>query len=57
MTESAPMTDPEVPESEPIPPSPEYEPGRTPEEAPPLDPTPNPPGDGTPYDAAPPVIE
>jgi len=46
------MTDPESPPTEPIAPTPEYEPGNTPEEAPPLDPTPNPPGDGRPYDAA-----
>ena len=46
------MTDPEPPPTEPMPPSPEYEPGRTPEEAPPLDPTPTPPGEGRPYDTS-----
>jgi hypothetical protein len=47
------MTDPENPSPEPIAPSPEYEPGSTPDELPPLDPTPNPPDDGRPYDASP----
>lgn len=45
------MTDPEPPPSEPVTPSPEYEPGRAPEEAPPLEPTPNPP-DNEPYDGS-----
>jgi hypothetical protein len=45
------MTDPEIPPTEPIAPSPEYEPGRIPEEAPPLEPTPNPP-DNEPYDGS-----
>jgi hypothetical protein len=46
------MTDPEPIPAEPISPPPEYEPGRSPDEAPPLNPTPNPPGDGRPYDAS-----
>lgn len=46
------MTDPENEPVSPEPPTPEYEPGRAPDEAPPLDPTPQPPGDGRPYDAA-----
>ena len=50
------MTDPERPPAEPATPSPEYEPGRVPEEAPPLDPTPNPPDDGRPYDASSPDV-
>lgn len=44
------MPDPEIPQPDPNPPSPEYQPGQTPDEAPPLDPTPVKPDDGRPYD-------